>query len=172
MSYIQKTLASDETLLHEGKVSKWSMFHLYCAAAIFGVSIILLPISVLLLLLAYFKIKSTEMAVTSKRIISKTGLFTRDADEIRLSRVESVSVKQGIFGRMFGYGEVTVIGTGGNNAVMKGVADPLKFRAEVDRACERSGLEVKMEMAGGKRNFTDAEIGEILKSLAVQGGVK
>lgn len=171
MSYIQKTLTADESLLHEGKVSKWSMFHLYCAAAIFGVSIILLPISGLLLVLAYLKIKSTEMAVTSKRVISKSGLFTRDANEIRLGKVESVSVKQGILGRMFGYGEVTIIGTGGNNAVMKGVADPLNFRAEVEQACERSGLEVKIEMAS-TRKFTDSDISEIVKAMAVQGGGK
>lgn len=136
MSYITETLAADEELLTTGVISKWSLFHIYCAAAIFGVTIICLPISGLLLAYAYFKISSTEMGITSKRVIRKSGVIMRDADEIRLSKIESVSVKQGFLGRMFGYGDVVIAGTGGNGAVMKGVANPLTFRGSVLFAVE------------------------------------
>jgi uncharacterized membrane protein YdbT with pleckstrin-like domain len=136
MKYIQQTLAADETILVAGKISKWSLFHIYCAAVLFGVTIICLPISGLLLAYAYFKISSTEMGVTNKRVIRKSGVIMRDTDEIRLSKVESVSVKQGILGRIFGYGTVVIVGTGGNGAVMHGVADPLAFRAAVDSAAD------------------------------------
>jgi len=145
MTYITDTLAKDETLLAEGKISKWSLFHIYCAAVIFGVSIICLPISAALLLYAYLKIRSTEMGVTSKRVIRKSGVIMRDTSEIRLSKVESVSVKQGFLGRIFGYGDVIISGSGGNDAVMKGVKDPLVFRRLVDDACEyRQQLEVRV----------------------------
>lgn len=136
MTYITQTLAKDETLLAEGKISKWSLFHFYCAAVIFGLSIICLPISAALLLYAYLKIRSTEMGITSKRVIRKTGVIMRDTSEIRLSKVESVSVKQGFLGRIFGYGDVIISGSGGNDAVMKGVKDPLVFRRAVHDACE------------------------------------
>lgn len=140
MTYITQTLAKDETLLAEGKISKWSLFHIYCAAVIFGLSIICLPISAMLLLYAYLKIRSTEMGITSKRVIRKSGVIMRDTSEIRLSKVESVSVKQGFLGRIFGYGDVYIVGTGGNCAVMKGVKDPLAFRAQVDRATENHAM--------------------------------
>ena len=140
MTYIQQTLAKDETLLAAGKISKWSLFHIYCAAAIFGVTIIGLVVSVPLLIYAYLKIRSTEMGITSKRVIRKSGVVMRDTAEIRLSKVESVSVRQGFLGRIFGYGDVVIAGTGGNGAVMKGVADPLVFRAAVDDACEQKDL--------------------------------
>lgn len=136
MKYIQQTLATDETLLAEGKISKWSLFHIYGAAIIFGVSIICLPISAMLLLYAWLKIRSTEMGITSKRVIRKSGVIVRDTSEIRLSKVESVSVKQGFLGRIFGYGDVIISGSGGNDAVMKGVRDPLKFRANLDAAAD------------------------------------
>lgn len=138
MTYITDTLAADETLLAEGKISKWSLFHIYCAAVIFGVSIICLPISAMLLLYAYLKIRSTEMGITSKRVIRKSGVIMRDTSEIRLSKVESVSVKQGFLGRIFGYGDIYIVGTGGNCAVMKGVRDPLAFRAKVQEAFEHA----------------------------------
>lgn len=144
MTYIQKTLATDESLLATGKMSKWALFHLYCAAVIFGVTIICLPISALLLLIAYLTISSNEMGVTDKRVIRKSGIVMRDTSEILLSKVESVSVKQGFLGRMFGYGDVVISGSGGNDAVMKGVDDPLAFRAKINGAleCHRAGIKV------------------------------
>jgi membrane protein YdbS with pleckstrin-like domain len=138
MTYITQTLAKDETLLAEGKISKWSLFHIYCAAVIFGLSIICLPISAALLLYAYLKIRSTEMGITSKRVIRKSGVIMRDTSEIRLNKVESVSVKQGFLGRIFGYGDVIISGSGGNNAVMKGVKDPLAFRNKVQESFEHA----------------------------------
>lgn len=131
MSYITETLAPDETLLASGQVSKWSLFHLYCSASIFGITIVFLPISAILLLWAYLKIRSTEMGITNKRIIRKTGVVMRDTTEIRLAKVESVSVKQGFLGRMFGYGDVVISGTGGHGATMKGIREPLVFRGLV-----------------------------------------
>lgn len=136
MTYIQQTLAKDETLLATGKISKWSLFHIYCAAVIFGVSIICLPISAMLLMYAWLKIRSTEMGITSKRVIRKSGVIMRDTSEIRLNKVESVSVKQGFLGRIFGYGDVIISGSGGNDAVMKRVKDPLVFRTNVDVAAD------------------------------------
>jgi len=138
MTYITDTLAKDETLIATGSISKWSLFHVYFAALLFAISVVLLPLTGLLLLYAWLKIRSTEMGVTSKRVIRKSGVIMRDTSEIRLSKVESVSVNQGILGRMLGYGTVTIVGTGGNGAVMKGVKDPLAFRAQAQEAFERA----------------------------------
>lgn len=158
MTYIQQTLAKDETLLATGKISKWSLFHIYFAALLFGVSIVFLPVSAALLLYAYLKIRSTEMGITSKRVIRKSGVVMRDTAEIRLSKVESVSVKQGFLGRIFGYGDVVIAGTGGNGAVMKGVADPLVFRAAVDDACDESKATERMQSYDRERAIPLAEM--------------
>ena len=176
MTYITKTLAKDETMLAEGKISKWSLFHIYCAAVIFGVTVICLPISAMLLLYAWLKIRSTEMGITSKRVIRKSGVIMRDTSEIRLSKVESVSVKQGFLGRIFGYGDVYIVGTGGNCAVMKGVKDPLAFRGQVQDAFERAqriSPKLAIELPAG---MTDEQIADkvrnqVLSQLsAMKGG--
>jgi hypothetical protein len=71
---------------------------------------------------------SSEFAVTNKRIIIKVGLISRKTLEMNLAKVESVNVNQGIFGRILGYGCVTVIGTGGTREPFHGISHPTQFR--------------------------------------------
>jgi uncharacterized membrane protein YdbT with pleckstrin-like domain len=76
---------------------------------------------------------TTEMAVTSLRVILKCGLIRRDAIEIDASKVESVDVRQSVLGRLLNYGTVTVRGTGGNLNPLARVAEPLPLRRAVSR---------------------------------------
>lgn len=69
-----------------------------------------------------------EFAVTNKRVIVKTGLISRRTLEMNLSKIESVKVDQSIFGRLFGYGTITIIGTGGTRESFPNIAKPLLFR--------------------------------------------
>src|ERR1700692_643757 len=78
-----------------------------------GVALILL--GGLFLAIAMVRRNATEMAVTSKRIIIKRGFLTTRTIELFLSRVESIDVEQSLMGRMLGYGDITVRGTGGTN---------------------------------------------------------
>ncbi len=71
---------------------------------------------------------ATEIVKTNKRIIFKTGLIMRDTIEIPLSQIESVNVTQSVFGRIFGYGTISIIGTGGTNQNIKDIANIVKFR--------------------------------------------
>lgn len=77
------------------------------------------------------KRSATEMAVTNKRVIVKTGLATRRTVEILLSRIESIAVEEPALGRFLGYGTVIVRGTGGTPEVFERIAHPLEFRAQV-----------------------------------------
>ena len=74
---------------------------------------------------------SGEFAVTNKRVIVKVGLISRRTIEINMSKVESVEVNQDIFARLFNYGTITVIGTGGTNEPFDLIDDPLAFRRAV-----------------------------------------
>ena len=75
----------------------------------------------------------TEMAVTNKRVIVKTGLTERRTTEILLSRIESVVVDEPAMGRILGYGTVIVRGTGGTPEVFEKIYHPLEFREQVQR---------------------------------------
>ena len=51
---------------------------------------------------------------------------------MRLSKIETVEVKQGIIGRIFGYGNVIVTGTGTSSVVLNYVSNPLSVKKKID----------------------------------------
>lgn len=102
------------------------------ATAIMG--LVLLVAAGLFVLLGYLLWKATEMAVTNKRVIIKTGLLTRRTFELLLSKVESIGVEEGLMGRWLGYGLVVVKGTGGTPERFKNIALPQEFRRQVQQA--------------------------------------
>ena len=72
--------------------------------------------------------RTTELVVTSKRVIAKFGFISRDTLEIPHQKIESVIVKQSIFGRIFNYGSLAIRGTGGANSPIKFIVSPFDFR--------------------------------------------
>lgn len=82
------------------------------------------------------RVFSTELALTNQRIIAKTGLIRRNTVELRLEKVESLGIHQGIIGRIFNYGSVVVRGTGGTNTPIPNIKDPMKFRSIVNNHIE------------------------------------
>ena len=120
MGYIEKTLGNDEKILSEFKI------HL----------IIYLPYALFFWLgypaYVWLQLLFTEYALTNKRVVTKTGIISRNSDEMRLTKVETVEVKQSIIGRIFGYGNVIITGTGISNVVYAGVSNPLKVKREID----------------------------------------
>jgi len=76
---------------------------------------------------------ATEMAVTNKRVIVKSGLADRRTIELLLQRIESIAVEEPALGRILGYGTVIVRGTGGTPEVFPQIARPLEFREQVQR---------------------------------------
>ena len=85
-------------------------------------------------LVRWIELRTSEFAVTSMRLIFKVGLVARYTTELSLPKVESISVTQGLLGRMLNYGDLVVTGTGGAREVFSRVHDPVGFRNEVQRA--------------------------------------
>jgi uncharacterized membrane protein YdbT with pleckstrin-like domain len=80
---------------------------------------------------------ATEMAVTNRRVVIKTGLAGRKTIEMLLNKVESIEVSETSFGRMLGYGTIVIIGTGGTSEPFHDVAHPLEFRNQVQQQIEK-----------------------------------
>jgi uncharacterized membrane protein YdbT with pleckstrin-like domain len=102
--------------------------------AIFGG--ILVVMSIVAMIYAIMKRNATEMAVTNRRILIKTGILSRRSIELLLSRVESIVITEPFFGRMLGYGSVIVRGTGGTPEPFDYIARPKEFRRCVQEQIE------------------------------------
>jgi len=79
------------------------------------------------------KRNATEMAVTDRRVLIKTGMMSRRTLDLMLSRVESIGVEESAAGRMLGYGSVIVRGTGGTPEPFLMIAHPQEFRRAVQQ---------------------------------------
>jgi uncharacterized membrane protein YdbT with pleckstrin-like domain len=95
------------------------------------VALALVAASVALLVVAWFKRWTTEIAVTDRRIIYKEGFIRRKTIEMHMDKVESVDVDQSILGRVFGYGDILVRGVGTGFEPLKTFADAIEFRNHV-----------------------------------------
>jgi uncharacterized membrane protein YdbT with pleckstrin-like domain len=108
-----------------GRLSLWSMAHLI------ALGVLLLPVlglGLIFLIKAWIRYRTTELAVTTRRVIVKTGLIRRSTVEININKVESIQVDQDILGRMFNHGTLIMSGAGSPQAPISGISDPMAFR--------------------------------------------
>lgn len=102
-------------------------------AAVYFLVLLCLVVAGVLFFIGVLRRNATEMAVTNKRVIVKTGIAERRTVEILLSRIESVAVDEPALGRLLGYGTVIVRGTGGTPEMFEKINRPLEFREQVQR---------------------------------------
>ncbi len=102
-----------------------------------GGGVALLVCGVVVILMGMVRRNATEMAVTNRRVVIKTGLVSRKTIEMLLNKVESIEVSETAFGRVLGYGTIVVIGTGGTPEPFHKVAHPLEFRSQVQQQIEK-----------------------------------
>jgi len=123
-SYVESVLITGEAVLHRGRVSLWP----HAWKIVLGILLLPVVVGLAILIWVFIIYKTTEIAITNKRIIAKFGFISRSTTEINLPKVESLQVDQGVMGRMFDYGTIVVAGAGTPNLRIPGVADPLRFR--------------------------------------------
>jgi uncharacterized membrane protein YdbT with pleckstrin-like domain len=156
MKYVQRVLQPGETVAHEAHLH-WLIFVPAMGFAVLALAFLvgemffqpqepiiattLLVIACFVALLAleaafraWVRRITTEFAVTDRRVIYKTGLFSRHTLEMNRSKVESVDVNQPVMGRLFGYGTIILRGTGSTLEPIHHIADPLTFRSHITAA--------------------------------------
>lgn len=134
-SYVEGALTQGERLVHVGHVSWWSLWHLL------ALGVVLLPVlglGLVFLIQAYIRYKTTELAITSKRVIVKVGFIRRSTVEINLAKVESVQVDQEVLGRLFDFGTLIISGAGDPQAPLRGISSPMAFRKAFMEAQEQA----------------------------------
>ncbi|HEX7720140.1 MAG TPA: PH domain-containing protein [Woeseiaceae bacterium] len=140
--YVRDTLTKGEVVLYVARLH-WIIYVPGAALLLIGLmavgggnasghetvgSSLVLWIGLFLLARAALVQYSTEMAITTKRVVGKTGFIRRQTLDMNHNRVESYSVDQNVLGRMLNYGTVVVRGTGSGMTSFPQVVDPLAYR--------------------------------------------
>ncbi|MBA2433161.1 MAG: PH domain-containing protein [Chthoniobacterales bacterium] len=92
-----------------------------------------LPLPAFLMVPPTLAFASSELVITDRRVLIKTGIVRRQTMEVFISKVESIAVDQGFFGRVLDYGTVVIRGTGGFEELFEAIASPIQFRNWVQR---------------------------------------
>ncbi len=182
MGYIDNNLMPDEQVIYR------THLHPVVYAGAVTLAIASVPVAVMLswkyaggmlcgaaLWYAWCKVivNTSEFAVTTKRVLIKTGFVARNAWEMHLSRIEGVQIDQDLFGRLLDYGTVIVKGVGGSSDPFKNISQPLDLRRAVVESMGGGTGEGKMmaayqtkqqSMAWTQRRSDSAELGQNLVS--------
>ena len=133
MSYIDESLIEGEQIVYRTRVSWWSEF----PKVVLGILTLVIAVGIVLLVWAWIHIRSTEIAITNKRIIAKFGFVKRSTVEINLDKVEALRVEQGVLGRILNFGTILISGVGSTIDPIPSIADPLVFRRKFMEATDR-----------------------------------
>jgi uncharacterized membrane protein YdbT with pleckstrin-like domain len=133
LSYIDDSLIEGEKIVHRARVSWWSQFPL----VLLGIVTFVVVIGIFFLIVAWVRVRSTEIAITNRRVIAKFGFIKRHTVEINLDKVEALKVEQGFWGRILNYGTIFISGAGTSVAPIPNIADPLVFRRKFMEATNR-----------------------------------
>lgn len=137
-SYIEQNLARDEKIITKAQVTWLSQFWYLLFGTLFILSCFtsqnFFPfiIGAIFIGVAVINVLTTELALTNRRIIAKSGLIRRNTIELKTNRVESLGVSQGILGRILNFGSIVVKGVGGSHAPIPYIARPMEFRQQVN----------------------------------------
>jgi uncharacterized membrane protein YdbT with pleckstrin-like domain len=134
-AYVDRSLLPGEQIIAEAKLH-WAIF--VAPALLFLFGLMTGPAKGFLIFVAlvwggyrFLIYSTTELAITNKRVVAKTGIIRRDAVELSNSKVEGITYHQGIVGRLFGYGSIVVRGTGIGRVPIPFIAQPESFKHEV-----------------------------------------
>src|SRR5450631_2390147 len=145
MSYIDGNLLQGEEVVYRTRLH-WLLF----AVPVIFTVVVLLPVAgflangpwrnyawvplgfgLLVLLAAFVKRQSSDFAVTNKRVVMKSGVFSTRSIELLLGKIEAIAVNQSFGGRLLGYGDIVVTGSGGTREAFSKIQAPLDFRRAV-----------------------------------------
>jgi uncharacterized membrane protein YdbT with pleckstrin-like domain len=104
-----------------------------------AVALVFAAIVVVPLIVVRFLVATHEFGVTDRRVVARMGWLTTRTVDLNVAKVESLVIEQGALGRLFRYGDLKVVGTGGTAETFHGVRDPIGFRKAVNQAADRAG---------------------------------
>lgn len=81
--------------------------------------------------------KNQVVVMTDRRVLQMSGVLNKDVSDSLLEKLNDVKTEQSLLGRIFGYGDVTLLTASEQGAnSLKTIADPLGFKRAMLEAKE------------------------------------
>jgi len=171
MSYIKTKIVGASEVKAHARVSRWVFFDDVILAIITGgvlvlgiiadtsynpiifdriklflfIGLILVALTVLDIIKEFFKVCSTEIALTDNRIIGKTGTISVDILDSQLESYDAIQIKISLVDRIIGTGKVIIFTHGHNKHIYRRIKKPLDFQKAVNNMIdERKRMDQKV----------------------------
>ncbi|MBE2183030.1 MAG: PH domain-containing protein [Anaerolineae bacterium] len=152
MGYIENNLVKGEEVIYITKLHWWAIVGpavnfivalLIIGACVFsgsttssgGGSFLLgfigIVMAIIIAAMGYLNYISSEFGLTNRRILIKSGFIRRQTLELNLNKIESFQVQESLIGRIMGYKNLRITGSGGTKQRFNWVADADRFRKHV-----------------------------------------
>lgn len=146
---LESMLLPDEHVLQIAKISAgiyWKTIAVFCLAVLFITTALSfdLPTPLFILLVVAMTIKIVVMgilayltkhylllAVTDKRVIMRVGIINLEIAQMRYAQIESSEIASTIPGRLLGYSNVFVSGTGGRTLAVPFIMNAIEIRKSI-----------------------------------------
>lgn len=156
MAYAEKNLAPGEAIVYRARYH-WIFYRttlaLLLVAAVFGlwwwisgerlqsgpassifgtIALAMLVAAVVHFFWRRIQASADEFVVTTRRVIRKKGLISREAEHAPIEKIQDITVDQGVLARMLGYGTATIeTASESGRIVFPDIADPERFRSAI-----------------------------------------
>lgn len=91
----------------------------------------IMSVFALALMSGCMKVITQQITLTNKRIIVNMGWINHKTLEIIPQKIESITVKQGLFGKIFNFGSIYIRGLGGTEDPLMYVPTPLELKQTI-----------------------------------------
>jgi uncharacterized membrane protein YdbT with pleckstrin-like domain len=147
MSYIEHSLGKNEALRYRARFP--ALYHVGAAAILAAglatafllavyelgwIGLVAAAIAAVAFLAIELPLLTTEIGVTSQRLIYKRGWIWRTTNELQLRAIEQVTLDQSLLGRLLNYGRVSVHGTGVDDIALPALAEPVALQRAIQEA--------------------------------------
>jgi len=129
MSYLEESLAPGETI-----VARFELHWTAKGRLILGIVLIPVVVGIFITIYEWLRLRAIELGVTTHRVVRKTGIVSRETEELRLASIETIDLRQSAWGRMLGFGDVVLTGRGESAMIFSRVAEPIEAKRAIESA--------------------------------------
>ena len=130
---IDNHIQKDENIIFTGSPA-WIGYFWFFVIALITIYTIIIPIIVVGII--YLTKSSTIYAITNKRVIGRSGIISEDFKSSTFKHITSLRVKQGIIGKLFDFGNITIDTSGSGSGVefiWRYVNNPVQVKNEIEK---------------------------------------